>query len=137
MIIKRRPMSDEHKAKISLALKGKIAGSKNPMFGKIPWNKGNGDYMTGSKNHMWKGGRIIDQYGYVCIKVGDGYPREHRIIMENKINRELSAKEVVHHMDFDKTNNEISNLHLFNSQTEHRAYHKFLRGIVAEALRGE
>ena len=35
-----KPLTFETKDKISKSLKGKMAGEKNPMFGKPGWNKG-------------------------------------------------------------------------------------------------
>jgi group I intron endonuclease len=39
----------EHRKNISLSR----VGSKNPMFGKTPWNKGDGSYMQGYRNHFY------------------------------------------------------------------------------------
>ena len=52
---------------------------------------------------------------------------EHRFAMECKIGRYLTAKEVVHHIDFNKINNEPDNLMLFENQAKHVKYHKKLR----------
>jgi hypothetical protein len=52
---------------------------------------------------------------------------QHRLVMEKHLGRILLSTEVVHHKDEDKKNNNIDNLILFNSENEHRAYHKFKR----------
>ena len=41
-----------------------------------------------------------------------GYIMEHRLVMEEKIGRYLTKEEIVHHLDGNGNNNEISNLEL-------------------------
>lgn len=53
--------------------------------------------------------------------------REHRKVMENYIGRKLNSNEHVHHVDFDKTNNDINNLFLFNDVHEHNSYHGYIK----------
>lgn len=82
------------------------------------------------ENHgMWKGGRYLNQNGYVMILKPEhpssdinGYVREHRVVMEKKLGRFLKRFEVVHHIDHNKINNKITNLMLFSSQMEHKKY---------------
>lgn len=52
-----------------------------------------------------------------------GYVYEHRITMEKSIKRYLKPEEIVHHIDQDRWNNDIENLMLFPSNTEHVKYH--------------
>jgi hypothetical protein len=52
-----------------------------------------------------------------------GFVMQHRMLMEESLGRILRGTEVVHHEDEDKTNNVLSNLRLFASQSEHLAYH--------------
>jgi hypothetical protein len=54
--------------------------------------------------------------------------------MEEKLGRYLNPEERVHHIDFDKSNNHIDNLHLFSSESEHQKYHSFLKNCVREAI---
>lgn len=68
---------------------------------------------------------------YVHVKVEDhpfarkGYILEHRLVMEKKIGRYLTPVEVVHHLDMDKTNNNINNLVLCADRREHnQKYHR-------------
>ncbi|MBT6047822.1 MAG: HNH endonuclease [Candidatus Scalindua sp.] len=84
-----------------------------------------GDKIRGSKNGRWLGGRIIDKDGYVLIISPDhpnknafGYVREHRLVVEKKIGRYLKRNEIVHHIDGNKQNNDISNLK-YMSKSEH------------------
>lgn len=85
--------------------------------------------MVGSKNPRWKGGISIHFFGYKLIlskdhpfKTNRGYVREHRLIMEKYLGRHLTKKEVIHHIDGNKNNNNISNLMLFPNHSEHMKY---------------
>jgi hypothetical protein len=48
---------------------------------------------------------------------------EHRLVMEKHLGRKLTSNEVVHHIDGDKWNNDISNLIVMTRQ-EHIAVHR-------------
>ena len=74
---------------------------------------------------------FTDFVGYVRL---NKYTLKHRSVMEIHLGRSLTKEEVVHHIDFNKLNNEIDNLHLFSSRGEHIKYHGFLRGIVYELI---
>ena len=52
---------------------------------------------------------------------------EHRLVLEKHIGRYLSKKEVVHHIDKNRSNNNIENLKLFESESKHMAFHAKLR----------
>jgi hypothetical protein len=65
--------------------------------------------MQGDKNHNWNGGRTKDDDGYIRLYSpthpfanGRGYIPEHRLIMEQYLNRFLSDGEVVYHVDGNK-----------------------------------
>jgi hypothetical protein len=86
--------------------------------------KGRGSPME--KNYFWNGGRCLDSDGYVLVKVPihprankNGYVREHRLVMEQKLGRHLEPHEVVHHRDKDKQNNHPDNLELYQSNADH------------------
>lgn len=73
-------------------------------------------------NH-WKGG-FIDQDGYIFEKQSDGsYRGVHRIAMETALGRSLNENEIIHHIDGDKTNNDISNLTIM-TRAEHCMVHR-------------
>ena len=56
-----------------------------------------------------------------------GYVLEHRLVMEKKIDRYLTSKEVIHHINEDKQNNSEDNLMLFSNYGEHGKYHWSLK----------
>lgn len=45
----------------------------------------------------------------------------HRLLMEKKLGRYLTRQEVVHHIDGNRLNNQLSNLQLFSCNKEHLA----------------
>lgn len=57
----------------------------------------------------------------------NGYVREHILVAEKMLGRPLEDGEVVHHIDFDKENNDPQNLMVFPNNTEHMRYHWTLR----------
>jgi len=74
------------------------------------------------KSPNWKGGRFINESGYVRVKRGRKYPYEHRLVMEESLGRKLSLNEDVHHIDGNKLNNSLNNLEIL-SKSEHTKLH--------------
>lgn len=67
---------------------------------------------------------VIRGYNWIYI---DGYPvREHDYLIEKHINRKLTNKEVVHHINFLRNDNRIENLKLM-TRAEHTGLHAKLR----------
>lgn len=121
--LKLGPLTIEHKKKIQIRL-------KKFYFNRPP-----------NKHHSWKCGKITSVKGYIKIHQSNhphcdcrGYVSEHRLIMEKHLGRLLCPKEEVHHIDWDKSNNGLSNLYLFSSHKEHVLYHKHLRDCVKDSL---
>lgn len=86
--------------------------------------KGHGSPLD--KNYFWRGGRALDDDGYVLLKApghphanNNGYVREHRLVMEQKLGRYLLPEEVVHHRDDDKSNNAQDNLEVYPTNADH------------------
>lgn len=63
------------------------------------------------------------------------YVLEHRIVMENHIGRILDRKEIVHHKDDNKKNNDISNLELISSASKHGRLHGLKVGMSFSVLK--
>lgn len=67
------------------------------------------------------------KYGYICLTRGINANRgEHDIIIENHIKRKLNKNEVVHHKNFDRSDNRLENLELM-SRSEHTTLHTAIR----------
>jgi len=89
------------------------------------------DNVKGHKAWNWKGGRIKTSQGYILIwkpkhpnVIKKRYVSEHRLIMEKKLGRYLTKKEVVHHENDIRDDNRIKNLRLFKNQNEHKRWHE-------------
>lgn len=80
--------------------------------------------------------------GYKEIFVGDNYPyrpgvkwiREHIAVMEHHIGSKIPTGMVVHHIDGDKQNNDISNLFLC-TVSEHNNLHGKIETLVFELVK--
>ena len=89
------------------------------------------DGRFGRNNPNYSGGRINTVGGYIKVRdplnvMADnrGYVWEHRLVMAQHLGRSLDRSEVVHHIDDNKSNNDLSNLMLFKTQSEHIAHHR-------------
>lgn len=111
-----------------------VSGDKNPMYGKGLSGEANGMYgKRGELCANWRGGRKIRKDGYTLVIAPPNHPHpadttsrtayilEHRLVMEQHLGRYLLPTEVVHHIDGNPRNNDISNLRLYGSQSEHIA----------------
>lgn len=94
---KTRAFSDSHKENIS---KSRARWSEKFASGKSVKPSGYIEYTTGPHK-----GRCV-----------------HVVAMEEAIGRRLSVDEVVHHIDHDRSNNDLSNLQLM-SRAEHASLH--------------
>lgn len=100
-------VSKEIREKISKTLVGKYRGYKSP---------------------HWKGGRYSHADGYIYLyapnhpyKNKDGYVFEHRLVIENYLQRFLSKDEHIHHKNGIKNDNRLENLKIF-SNSQHLKY---------------
>ena len=86
------------------------------------------------KIKLYKGGIRKTRDGYIEIyspyhpnKNKHNCVLEHRLIMEKHLGRFLTKKEVIHHIDNNKQNNDIENLELFSSVGKHTQKHHIVR----------
>jgi hypothetical protein len=113
-----RKFTDESKLKMSLAKKG------------IPFTEEHKKSLsihhadiTREKHPRWTGG----SRSY--------YKNISKNIMEKYLCRKIKQNEVIHHLDWNYTNNNIDNLYLFKNINEHTKYHHFLRRIVKNNIK--
>ena len=69
---------------------------------------------------------------YFVIKTEDGTYEYHRWLMEQKIGRRLSREEIVHHIDFNKLNNNKLNLITLCKSCHAHHHHKYNLDSVEE-----
>jgi len=98
---KRKPFTDEHRAKLSAT----------------HWR--GGEFVS-------EGYTFVSAPNHPSANTG-GYVRRHRLVMEIQIGRYLKPEEVVHHIDGDTSNDEFANLLLFHNTSAHSKYHAALR----------
>lgn len=112
----------------------------------MSWNKGldlsdervRKYVRCGQEHSQWKGGFSTSGGGYLaiskhnveeefrCMASTDGYILYHRYVMAKHLGRALKRDEIVHHIDGDKYNNDISNLELTDRAShvgEHHSDH--------------
>lgn len=138
-------VSEEVRKKAGIKIKNNLPKTAFKK-GFTPWNKGlkleslskeTREKMSkakmGENNSQWKGGQIKSN-GRWFVKNRthpfvdkNGYVSQSRLVMEQKLNRYLNLKEVVHHINGKKDDNRSKNLWLFSSLGEHTSYHQNLQ----------
>jgi IS30 family transposase len=92
----------------------------------------------GPDHPQWKGGRSLHgQSGYWTI-YSPNHPRkkknnrvfEHIVIAEKKYGHLITKDTPIHHIDFNRQNNNPNNLYLCNGHKEHRDIHISLENIA-------
>lgn len=90
---------------------------------------------------LWNIRRVVKKgdYRYAVVPehpfaTDNGYVLEHRVLMENKLDRMLYEGEVVHHKNECSTDNDIDNLEVMTNE-EHRRLHGIKRGVAKVRLK--
>jgi hypothetical protein len=110
----------------------------------IEIRQGDNEIVCSQKSHKmrkhpnWKGKRNNCGYYYIYHPnhpnaPKSGYISEHRFIAEQKVGRILNSDEFVHHIDMDKTNNELSNLYI-SKQRGHKEVHASFNRLCRELM---
>lgn len=60
--------------------------------------------------------------------------KQYRKIMENHLGRKLVGEENIHHINLNRENNDISNLHLFTTKQAHRMCHLKLEKLLTRLI---
>lgn len=89
-----------------------------------------GNHKSGSDHHRWNTGRMLNEDGYVKVRVGadhpladqNGYAYEHLVVWCAAGRLRPVDGETLHHKNEDKTDNRIGNLELL-TRSEHNRRH--------------
>jgi len=88
----------------------------------------------GKLSRGWKGGRRKNSNGYILLYNPNyysadvnGYIREHIYKIEQFLKTKLNKGEEVHHIDGNRSNNELSNLFIFKNKQEHKHFELLLQ----------
>ena len=100
-------------------------GKKQPKKAKFrdanPAWKGGATYVHKRGNYI--GAKYVKcPVGFESMQIKTGYVLEHRLFVAQQIGRCLEKTEVVHHIDHNPKNNDLSNLMLFSSQSDHKKF---------------
>ena len=102
--INGRPFSDKHRTAISKS-------------------------KTGNKNPRWvpPGSTYIGPRGYIIEKVNNKWVAQHRLVVEQYLQRKLKKGEVVHHINENRSDNKPKNLYLFSKRGLHTSFTQLVK----------
>ncbi len=86
-------------------------------------------------NHpRWKGGKVNDGMGYIMILNHQnpradkrGYVRRTKLVFEKQMNRLIGHDEIIHHINFNKSDDRPENLFVFENTSEHTIFHLLIQ----------
>lgn len=97
----------------------------------------------GKEHSGWKGGRGIKS-GYWTVynithprRLGINRIFEHILIAEKKYGRMIKKGEPIHHVDFNRLNNDPNNLYLCKNHKEHMDIHYSLEEVARNLYRSK
>ncbi len=92
---------------------------------------------TKGHHRGWGTGKINDR-GYSRILQpshpradSKGYVLEQILVLEKSFRRAILSTEVIHHIDGNRSNNDLGNLMCFKTKAMHNAYHRRIRALEA------
>jgi|TARA_Y100000310_G_C20281185_1_gene622689 hypothetical protein len=132
--------------------KENLKGENNPFYAKVVTDE-HRNKISQSRKQGFKEGRIVDwkvglqkddarlinlgkQISKSRWKYGSKtyYKTQARNVLNKYLGYKLGSDKIIHHIDINPKNNDVNNLYVFNSNSEHIKYHVFLRNIVKEYL---
>ncbi len=143
-----RKQTEEHKSKISDSLKGRISPNK----GRQAWNKGipsseetkkkQSENRKGNKNPNWNDGSSFEPYApeFNKEKKQQILERDNYICQNPQCNLEENMDLHIHHIDYDKKNNNPENLITLcsschtktNGKKKRQYYTEYYQNIIKE-----
>ena len=133
---KGKKHSEEHKQKMRDIMKGRNGGKDNP-------NYGNGEKVKGNNNPNWNNGSSFEPYGLEFNKEMKQIilERDNYICQDPNCKIENPKRLHIHHIDYDKTNNNVKNLitlcHSCHMKTNGKNKRKFFTEFYQEVMKSK
>lgn len=112
-----------------------ISGKNHPMYGKTHTEEAIKKIrevrkrQKGENSPNWRGGKYKNRNRWHILKpnhpcaVHQKYIRRSRLVAEKCLGRYLTKKEIIHHINEDKSDDRPENLYLFPFQGRHTRFH--------------